>query len=706
MSKMTNVKRSLADGGLTEALTKYSDIMLAGLVIGIVGMMLIPLPTFLLDILLTMNITLAVTILLVTLYVPGAIKFASFPTVLLIATLFRLALNVSSTRLILLYAYAGEVIKSFGNFVVKGNFVVGAVIFLILTLIQFIVISKGSERVAEVAARFTLDALPGKQMSIDADMRAGSISMEEGKRRREELERESQLYGSMDGAMKFVKGDAIAGIIITAINIIGGLIIGIMQQGMSAGEAAQTYTLLTIGDGLVSQIPALLLSTAAGMVVTRVASEHEDSHLGKDIGTQLLDQPKAIGIASGMLFLLGIVPGLPMVPFFILGAVTGTIAYGLLKTREISEEAAEEIEAEEEEKKKEEAAKEGLVSLVTPLALEVGEELTKFVDLKYDGGKFINEMLPMIREGIYQQLGTRLPGVRVRGYSRALGPDMYMILVNEIPVVTGRILMNKILVNEAAQSLKIFNIDAIPTTNPATGSPAAWAPEEKREIIEKAGYKIWDVPGVLTLHLSGVMLKHAHEFIGIQEVQSMLDQMEQAFPALVKAASKAVNTLKLSEALQRLVHEQISIRDFRRILQSVAKWGPIEPDDVMMLTEYIRTDLKEIISYKYSGGKNTLIVHLLDSDIEDLIRSSIKKTKAGNYPNLNPDVAEEILAVMGRELKHSLNSPTPPVILCSFDVRPYFKSIVKDTYPRVAVLSFHEIAGDMNIQPVGQISIG
>ncbi len=724
MADMKSFTEAFMAGDIATVLTRYSDIVLAVLIMGIVGMMIIPLPTIMMDILLTLNLTIATVILMITIYIPSAVKFAAFPTVLLITTLFRLALNVSSTRLILLYADAGEVIRSFGNFVVRGNYVVGAVIFLILTLIQFIVISKGSERVAEVAARFTLDALPGKQMSIDADVRAGSLTMEEAKVKRSELQRESQLYGSMDGAMKFVKGDAIAGIIITIINIVGGLIIGATQLGMSIGESAATYSLLTIGDGLISQIPALLMSTAAGMVVTRVASETEGSHLGKDIGTQVLDQPKAIAITSAMLLVLALIPGLPKVPFIILSIVAGSVAYGLLRTKVKKIEEAAVAEAGQMPDvpapgappgappagppkpgmKKAPNQPEALVSLVTPISLDVSRELTQYVDASLDGGKFMNELIPLVREGLYQDLGVRLPGVRVRGYSAALQPDSFVVQINEIPIIVGKVLTDRVLANASPNDLKIFNIKAIAARNPATGGPASWIPADRKEIVEKAGYRTWDPPGVMALTLSGVMKQYAHEFLGIQEVQTMLDQMTQAFPALVKEAQKVSAPLLISDVLRNLTKEEISIRDFRNVLQSIARWAAIEKEPVM-LTEYVRTELKEQISYKFSGGKKTIYVHMLDPELEDIIRNSIHSSAAGSYLTLDPNIRSDLNGILYREFKDSLLAAQRPIVLTTLDVRPWFRKLVETDYPRLAVLSYAELTNDTRIQPVGQIRL-
>ncbi|MEM1009665.1 MAG: flagellar biosynthesis protein FlhA, partial [Myxococcota bacterium] len=444
-------------------------------------------------------------------------------SILLITTLFRLALNVSSTRLILLYGDAGEVIQSFGNFVVAGNMVVGAIIFLILMLINFIVIAKGSERVSEVAARFTLDAMPGKQMSIDADMRAGSIDMEEGKQRRRNLERESQLFGAMDGAMKFVKGDSIAGIIITVINILGGIIIGVMMQEMTAAESAAKYAMLTIGDGLVSAIPSLLISVSAGIIVTRVTPESDGANLGADIGTQLLANYRPFYIISILLGLLGLVPGLPKIPFFILSGLIGFLGYSLRKVREPQmlvddggggglypmADAPDEAPKKPKEptpkaapKKRKEHKPQELVSLVTPIAIEVSNALTPFVDSANESGdRFLNEMLPLMKEGLFYELGVVFPGVRVRGFCGHLPDDVYLIKINEVPVAVGHVQIGKVLVNENAERLAILNISGEQTSNPANGMDAAWIAEDKKDTAENSGYTTWDTPGYMILHL-------------------------------------------------------------------------------------------------------------------------------------------------------------------------------------------------------------
>lgn len=702
------------DKNANNFIAKYSDLVLAVLVVGIVAMMIVPLPTWLVDVLLTLNISISVVLLLISLYVPHALRLSTFPTILLITTMFRLALTVSTTRLILLTGDPGEVIVAFGNFVVQGNFVVGAVVFLILVVVNFIVISKGSERVAEVAARFTLDAMPGKQMSIDADLRAGSIDMEEGKRKRRDLERESTLFGAMDGAMKFVKGDAIAGIIITVINIVGGLIIGILQRGMTAGDAAKKYTLLTIGDGLVAMIPAILISTCAGIIVTRVGGEEEGSHLGKDLGTQLTAYPKAIAIAAAMLFLLAIVPGLPTIPFMTMAVAAGLGGYLMIRKQNAAtlleengpplEEGAvpEAIEAAPKEPVNPDS--ELFIPMVTPIVMEVSDALVSFVDSRQDGGKFLFELVPFMRDGLFVELGVRFPGVRARG-NPGLPPGAYQIQINEVPVVTGQATLSHILVNDTVDRLKLMNIQGFEAVNPATRQPAAWVPEQHKEMLESAGLTTWDVPGYMILHLAAVLRRHAREFVGVQETQAMLDQLEKAFPAVVKeVVPKVVSVLKLTDILQRLVEEEISIRDLRGILQALAEYGQVEADNVM-LTEHVRSSLKRYVSHKYARGTNTLVVYLLDPQIEEAIRSSIKRTSAGTHLALEPDIAQEIVQAVKNECGHLPPTAQRPVILTAMDIRRYVRKLLEYEFnPPFSVVSYQELSPDLNIQPVARIS--
>ncbi|HTB61628.1 MAG TPA: flagellar biosynthesis protein FlhA, partial [Polyangia bacterium] len=522
----------LRAGDVRGLLSRYADLALAGLVVAIVGMMIVPLPTPLLDLLISVNIAAAVTLLLVAIYVSDALKIATFPTLLLLTTLFRLALEVSATRLILLRADAGEVIRAFGNFVVAGNLVVGAVIFLILTMIQFLVVSKGSERVAEVAARFTLDAMPGKQMSIDAELRAGHIDHNEARRRRAALARESQLFGSMDGAMKFVKGDAIAGIVVLAVNIVGGLVIGIVQRGMDAGTAAHTYTVLTIGEGLVAQIPALIISTSAGIIVTRVASEEEGGHLGRDIGLQIMAQPKALAIAAGLLALLAIVPGLPTVPFLTLALILGAVAWKLLRTAAPAAETAATGPAGAAVARagapRGAAADEALLSpLLTPIAVEVSAELGAYLD------GFASEVVPRLRERLFAELGLPLPAVRLRVGASALAEGAFVIRLNEVPLARGEI---------------------------------------ARDDWGAAGARLGD-------EVLALLRRYGHELFGLEEAQALLDALERTHPALVReVVPKLVSLVLFTDIARRLVEEGISLRNLRDILGALAEWAPHDRD--------------------------------------------------------------------------------------------------------------------------------
>ncbi|WP_375766639.1 type III secretion system export apparatus subunit SctV [Archangium gephyra] len=699
-------------------LSKYSDIVLACVVVAIIGMMIVPLPPMLLDVLLTLNISISVVLLLISLYVPTALRLSVFPTLLLITTMYRLALTISTTRLILLTGDPGEVVEAFGHFVVAGNMVVGLVIFIILVIVNFIVISKGSERVAEVAARFTLDAMPGKQMSIDADLRAGSIDQDEGKRKRRDLERESQLFGAMDGAMKFVKGDAIASIIITVINIVGGLIIGVMQKGMEVGAAAQKYTLLTIGDGLVGMIPAILISTCAGIIVTRVGGDEEGNHLGKDVGTQLTAYPKAIAIAAGMLMVLGLIPGLPKIPFFLLAAGAGYGSWRMLKNEEAlaagdaagltaGETPEGETPAATEPQPKEaiNPDSELFIPVVTPIVLEVSDALVPYVDSRQDNGKFLFELIPFMRDGLFVEMGVRFPGVRARGNSN-LPPGAYQIQINEVPVVTGQATLGHVLVNDTVERLKLMNIQGFEAVNPATRQAAAWVPEHHKATLEAAGLTTWDVPGYIILHLAAVLRRQAREFIGVQETQSMLDQLEKAFPAIVKeVVPKVVTVLKLTDILGRLVEEEISIRDLRGILQALAEYGQVEADNVM-LTEHVRSSLRRYVSHKFARGTGTLVVYLLDPQIEEAIRGSIKRTSAGTHLALEPDIAQEIVQAVKSECGHLPPSAQRPVILTAMDIRRYVRKLLEYEFnPPFSVVSFQELSPELNIQPVARISI-
>jgi type III secretion protein V len=586
------VKRSveavafLRTGDVRALLSRHADLALAALVVAIVGMMIVPLPTPVLDLLISINLAAAVTLLLVALYVGDALKIATFPTLLLLTTLFRLAIEVSATRLILLRADGGAVIRAFGSFVVAGNLVVGAVIFVILTIIQFIVISKGAERVAEVAARFTLDAMPGKQMSIDAELRAGHIDHAEARRRRAALARESQLYGSMDGAMKFVKGDAVAGIVVLAVNIVGGLIIGVVQRGLDLPAAARTYTVLTIGEGLVAQIPALVISTAAGIIVTRVASEEEGGHLGRDIGLQLMAHPKAIAIAAGLLAVLALVPGLPAAPFLLLAAVMGGVAWRLLRAGPPAPAAAPP------------AAAEPLVPLLTPIAVEVSAELGS----RLEG--FSTEVVPRLRQTLFAELGQPLPAVRLRAGGTGLTGGAYVIRLNEVPLARG---------------------------------------ELPRETWDGAGAQLSD-------RILALLRRYGHELFGLEEAQGLLDALERSHPALVReVVPKLVSPVLFTDIARRLLEEAISLRNMRDVLGALAEWAPHERDPVV-LTEHVRAALRRAITHRHAGDDGTLAAYLLDPLIEDAVRDAIHKTASGSYLALEPQLSQDIVAAVGKAI--------------------------------------------------------
>lgn len=695
---------------VNEFLGKYSDILFAALVISVIGIIIVPVPPWLMDIFLTMSLTLAVVILVVSLYINDALKLSSFPTILLIATLFRLALNISSTRLILATGYAGDVIEAFGEFVVFGNYVVGAVLFIIITLINFIVIAKGAERVSEVAARFTLDAMPGKQMSIDADLRAGIITMEQAIQRRQTLGRESQMYGAMDGSMKFVKGDAIAGIIIILINVIGGFIIGILQAkgDVTYTEVLKHYTKLTIGDGLIQQLPALIISVAAGVVVTRVSSESEQVSLGQEILGQITAYPKALMIASAMLGILALIPGLPGIPFIVLSALVGFGAFYLVASKKQMVKSVSEIPKQDVVKRAVQKHGDQLPFIMPmPISLEVGQALIPFVDDKQDGGRFINELVPLLRHGLYYELGVNFPGIQVRGQTVDMEPEAYVININEVPVAHGKVMQGCILVGESLEQLGLFNITGTETIHPIDGSVVTWIDAQYKDVASQAGFRMWDVAEYLILHMSYVLRRHAHEFLGVQEVQTMLTELEKTHPSLVKELiPKVIPLLQLAEIFQRLVQEDIAIRDLKTVFATLAQWGEIERD-TLMLTEHVRSGLRRYITHKYAGSGNQLAVYLLDPEIEEMIRNAIRRTEKGNYLALEPEITQELVEAVGKEIASHPFPPgaRPPVILTTADIRRYFRKIIELEFPQLSVLSYQELAENLRIQPIARVQI-
>jgi type III secretion protein V len=683
---------------LGQTARRVADVALALIVVLVVGMMIVPLPTPLLDVLIAGNISIAVLLLLVAMYVPDALAFAAFPTILLVTTLFRLALNVSSTRLILLQANAGEIIRAFGQFVVRGNYVVGGVVFLILTLIQFIVIAKGSERVAEVGARFTLDAMPGKQMAIDAELRTGAIGQEEARRRRRLLQRESQFYGAMDGAMKFVKGDAIAGIVIAVINIVGGVAIGVGMHGLSAVESLRLYGLLTIGDGLVSQIPSLLISTAAGLVVTRVASEDEESSLGADVGSQIFGNPRALAIAAGFLILLALTPGLPTLPFVVLALTFGGVAYRLGR-RPASSGAAADAEAARREAQRETRARKAMVPLMVPVSVELGSALAGELLDERGGGPFLEEEIPNLRDALFLELGVVLPGVRARA-NAALSPESYAILLQEIPVANGQARAGKLFAHAPAASLPSWGLNGEPATDPASGAPGAWVDASARPVLEAAQIPALSPGTFVARHLEREVRRRAADFVGLQEVQAMLDQLERAYPALVRnVVPKPVPLVLLADVLRRLVEEGISIRPLREILEALAIHAPGEKDPVA-LTEAVRGALRRHITHLYARG-GVLAVYLVDPEIEQVIRDAIQRTATGSYLALAPSAARDVLDAVRRG---TAGAQGRVVLVTQSDVRRFLRRLIEVELPELVVLSYQELDPGITVQPLGRVS--
>ena len=633
-----------------------SDIVMATLVIAIIMMLIFPVPPHMIDVLISINLSVSVVLLFVALYIQKATQLSMFPSLLLITTLYRLGVNISSTRQILLHANAGKIIFAFGNFVVGGNYVVGGVVFLIITIVQFIVVVKGAERVAEVAARFTLDAMPGKQMSIDADLRSGVIDQHQARELRLGLTKESQLYGAMDGAMKFVKGDVIAGIVIAVINIVGGLIIGVVMHKMSWGHAARVYTLLSIGDGLVSQIPALMIAITAGIVTTRVSSDRKDTHLGREISEQLLKQPKALIIAGAVLLLMAFIPGFPSWPFLILAAGVGTTGYVFFKNaKRIAAKEAAGLSAADMNIPGHTVTGGGPddYALTLPVVLDMGQAISLLIRKDKQGQTFIDQMIPKMRHALYQDLGVRFPGVHVRTDSPSLETNEYAIQLNEVPIVRGKIVLKHLLTNESEETLRRYNVPFL-VSKGSLGMPALWVDEKYQEILQRAGIRFWTGLEVIILHLSKFYRQYANEFIGIQEVRAILEFVEKSFPDLIKEVTRLVPLQKLTEILRRLVQEQVSIKDLRTVLEALSEWGQTEKDTVL-LTEYVRSSLKRYISYKYSLGQSVLSVYLLDPEIEDMVRGAIKQTSAGSYLALDPDSVQLILHAMRTTIQ-----PTPP----------------------------------------------
>ena len=688
-----------------QIITSRNDLILAFFLVAVIFMMILPLPTWLVDALIGINMTISAILLMVAMYLPSPLAFSSFPSVLLVTTLFRLGISIATTRLILLQGDAGHIIFTFGNFVVGGNLVVGLVVFLILTIVQFVVITKGAERVAEVAARFSLDAMPGKQMSIDGDMRAGTIDMEEAKRRRGIVEKESQLYGAMDGAMKFVKGDAIAGLIIVAVNLLGGIVIGTMQRGMTAADAAKTYSVLTIGDGLIAQIPALFIAICAGMIVTRVQSGDGPSNVGKDIGQQVMAQPRALMIAAAVALGMGLIPGMPLPVFLTLAVVIGTIGFVIMrgtrrvvdeKTGEVTEVPAMQPAGEKPKKKTADGSEE--FAPTVPLLMDVAAGLQQAFD-----ADVLNDELLKIRRALYFDLGVPFPGIQLR-FNEGLPPESYNILLSEVPVSQGRLRPGYLLVRESVANLSALQIAYEEDRKFLPHIPTLWVDGALREPLSRAGIPFMDPSQVLTYHLAFVLKKYSADFIGIQETRFLLSAMEGRFPDLVKESTRVLPIQKIAEILQRLVSEDISVRNLRAILESLIEWGQKEKDSVL-LTEYVRSTLKRHISYKYSSGQNILPAYLLAPSIEDTVRGAVRQTSAGSYLSLDPAVSKRLVENIKKTVGDIGGNAQRPVLLTSMDIRRYLRKMIEQDLYDLPVLSYQELTQEINIQPLARIDL-
>lgn len=676
------------------------DAFLAIGVIGILLIMIVPLPTMMMDAFISMNITISIIILLISMYVLKTLDFSIFPSMLLVTTMFRLSLNVASTRLILLHgnegaAAAGQVIRAFGQFVVGGNYVVGTIIFLILVLINFIVITKGAERIAEVAARFTLDAMPGKQMSIDADLNAGLITDQDARRRRDEIRREADFYGAMDGASKFVRGDAIAGILITLINIIGGFVIGTFQQGMSMAEAAQNYTILTVGDGLVSQIPALIISTAAGIIITRTAS---DSNMGEDLGAQMTAYPRALMLAAVALFFFGIIPGLPKLSFFTLAAMAGSISYFITrkKKKELHLKAME--EAEEEQVSEEPEQVETLLG-VDSLELEVGYGMIPLVDAS-QGGDLL-ERIKMIRRQFVLDMGFILPSVHIRD-NLQLKPNDYVLKVKGNEVARGEVMVGYCLAmnpDEEAPSL-----EGIPTKEPAFGLPALWIEERQRERAQLAGYTVVDASTVVATHLVEKIREFAHELVTRQDVQKLVNNLSREYPQVVEDLVPGVVPWgTLQKVLQNLLREQVPIKDLMTIIETMSEYT-MQIRDADVLTEYVRQSLGRTITQSYLGDNNLLYVMTLDPKLEELINNSIQRTDHGAFLSLDPNIVYAMVEKIKQLSEKFTIMNARPVLLGVPIVRFHLRRLLERFIPRLVVISHNEIPPSVKVQSLGRVS--
>jgi type III secretion protein V len=692
------------------ALGRSADGIVAVVAAAMLTMLIVPLPPALLDVLLATNLALAALILAAALLAPRPLALSSFPTLLLLTTLFRLALNVSTARLILSRGSAGDVVAAFGAFVLKGDPVVGVVVFLVLTLVQFMVIGKGAERIAEVAARFSLDAMPGKQMSIDAAVRSGVIDETEAEARRDELCRESRFQGAMDGAMKFVKGDAVAGLVITALNLCVGLALGVVRDGLELVAAAERYALLTVGDGLVAQIPALAITLAAAVLATRVESRDVGASLGSTLRSELFGDAGVMAVAAGFVLCLGLLPGLPFGPFAVLAMTLGIAARRMARLREHTGAFAQQQQAENEQRRSEVQRQrlEQLPAAVPMLGIDLDPELSLALGFDEPGEttpELIGQLIPELRESLFLETGVRFPGVRVRSGVLGLEPGTVVFRVKDVPVARERIEPGMVLAVEAPGRLLRLGLRGEPCRHPLSGGEATLVPADWEPVLQASGVTAWRTAGIVTLHLARVMRRHAALCLGLQETTELLENIERLYPALVKeAVPKAVSLHQLAEVLRRLVDEGVSIRDLRSILEALVEHARYESDGVA-LTEHVRAALAQQLAHQYAGLGGRLSVMLLDTVMEDTIRSAIVQTQGGSYLALEPELRRSFAGRIARALGPVAAAGVRPVILTVVDVRRYVRKLVEEELGEVAVLSFQELPADLTIQPLGRIGL-
>ncbi|WP_282137989.1 flagellar biosynthesis protein FlhA [Rossellomorea aquimaris] len=674
------------------------DLSVLASVILIVAMLIIPFPSWLLSLLIIVNISLALLVLLTSMNMNEPLQFSIFPSLLLLLTLFRLGLNVSTTRSILSKGEAGDVVETFGTFVVGGNILVGLVVFIILIVIQFIVITKGSERVSEVAARFTLDAMPGKQMSIDADLNAGMISEHDARNRREKVGREADFYGAMDGASKFVKGDAIAGIVIVMINLIFGIIIGMTQQGLPIAEAATRYSLLTVGDGIVSQIPALLISTATGIVVTRAASE---GNLGQDIMNQLLAYPAMLYVAAFTIFMLGVATPINDILTIPVAALLAIGAYML--SRSPKETESDMMEMEEEVEQDEMKSPESVVNLlnVDPIEFEFGYGLIPLADTN-QGGDLLDRIV-MIRRQLAIELGLVIPVVRIRDNIQ-LQPNEYRLKIKGNEMARGELLLDHYLA--MSPGVEDDSIEGIDTIEPSFGLPAKWISEEVKEQAEIFGYTVVDPPSVVSTHITEMIKTNAHELLGRQETKQLIDHLQDSYPILVEEVTPNPLTVgEVQKVLAKLLKENVSIRNLPIIFETLADYAKMS-SDTDLLAEYVRQSLARQITSQYVQGSASLKVVTMSGKVEKLIADAIQQTEHGNYLSMDPNDSQGILEAVASQMEQLSLMEESPIILCSPAVRMYVRQLTERYFPQVPIISYNELEANVEVQSLGVVNVG